>query len=126
MQIAGGEGGWAPSGPVEATLLAFKQKLILVQHIHELRGTFDGHADGTGASIFSEKKELLRRDYARAMSDETVISGDKCVTAENGHTKPCKRVEVDPCTLKNLVSASKEALGSRQTAAAVASSERAA
>jgi hypothetical protein len=67
----------------------------------------------------SEKKELLRRDYARAMSDETVISGDKCVTAENGHTKPCKRVGMDPCTLKNLVSASKEALGSRQTAAAV-------
>jgi hypothetical protein len=70
-------------------------------------------------ALSSEKKELLRRDYARAMSDETVISGDKCVTAENGHTKPCKRVGMDPCTLKNLVSASKEALGSRQTAAAV-------
>jgi hypothetical protein len=47
--IVGGEGGWPPSGPVEATLLA--KKLIVVQHTHDLRGTFDGHADGTGALI---------------------------------------------------------------------------
>jgi len=33
---------------------------------HELGGTFDGHADGTGASISSEKEELLRRDYPRS------------------------------------------------------------
>jgi hypothetical protein len=49
--------------PVKATLLAVKQKLPVVQHT---RSSFDGHADGTGASILisSEKKELLRRDYA--------------------------------------------------------------
>jgi hypothetical protein len=68
--LVGGEGGQPPSRPVEATLLAFKQKLTVVQHTHDLRGSFDGHADGTGASISSEKKELLRRDYARAMSDQ--------------------------------------------------------
>jgi hypothetical protein len=61
--LVGGEGGQPPSGPVEATLLAFKQKLTVVQHTHDLRCSFDGHADGTGASISSEKKELLRRDY---------------------------------------------------------------
>jgi hypothetical protein len=52
--LVGGEGGQPPSGPVEATLrstLAFKQKLTVVQHTHDLRGSFDGHADGTGASI---------------------------------------------------------------------------
>jgi hypothetical protein len=38
----------------------------------------------------TEKKELLW--YAKAMSDEAMISGDKCVIAENGHMKPCKRV----------------------------------
>jgi hypothetical protein len=49
--LVGGEGGQAPSGPAEATLLAFKQKLTVVKHTHDLRGSFDGHADGTGASI---------------------------------------------------------------------------
>jgi hypothetical protein len=49
--LVGGEGGQPPSGPVEATLLAFKQKLTVVQHTHDLRGSFDGHADGTGALI---------------------------------------------------------------------------
>jgi hypothetical protein len=57
----GGEGGQPPSGPVEATLQAVKQKLVVMQHTHDLRGSFDGHADGTGASISSEKKELLPR-----------------------------------------------------------------
>jgi hypothetical protein len=68
--LVGGEGGQPPTGPVEATLLTVKQKLIVVQHTHDLTGTFDGHADGTEALISSEKKELLRRDYARAMSDQ--------------------------------------------------------
>jgi hypothetical protein len=70
--LAGGEGGQPPTGPVEATLLTVKQKLIVVQHTHDLRGTFDGHADGTGASISKKAcigighSSCARRDIERS------------------------------------------------------------